>query len=74
MIEPMAGPPSANDSLKLIGFYPYDFIHTLVTERGKESKYANSVVPKWWLMVGDAQEEKTYPQRLRHSLPNSIAL
>lgn len=36
VVQPMACPSSADDSLKLVGFHPNDFIHTLVPERQKK--------------------------------------
>lgn len=35
VVQPMACPSCADDSLELIGFHPNDFIHTLVTDGEK---------------------------------------
>lgn len=35
VVQPMACPSCANDSLELIGFHPNDFIHTFVADREK---------------------------------------
>ena len=74
VVQPVAGPTRADDSLELVGFHPDDFIHSVIAER----KATNSI--KWCpnecniLMAVDAEKEKTYPHRLRHSLPSSMAL
>lgn len=36
VVQPMACPSCADDSLELIGFHPNDFIHALVTDKEKK--------------------------------------
>lgn len=44
VVQPMACSSCADDSLQLIGFYPDDLIHTLVTDREKKCNEMES----WW--------------------------
>lgn len=68
VVQPMACPSSADDSLELVGFDPNDLIDTFVSEKCNEMR--DGFITK---KDGSCCTE-TYPQRLRHSLPSSIAL
>lgn len=43
VVQPMACPSCADDSLELIGFHPNDFIHALVTDKGKKCDQMDSL-------------------------------
>lgn len=64
VVQPMACPSCADDSLKLVGFHPNDFIDTLVTERRKKNQIKSNGFPgeNDVLMVVDAQQERLTPK------------